>query len=456
MSINVDAEKRAYEKFIAAGMTPAGACGLIGNLEAESDGFCTNRVEYLCLKRLKENGKVYTHEEYTKAIDSGAISCEDFLHPLPGKQYGYGLAQWTSPGRKAGLWTLAKKKSVSIADEDMQLEYLMHELEESYSAVLKVLKTATSIREASDIVLKKFEMPADTGETICASRAARGQKFYDEYVKGGSEMEKEKMITSVIEDAVSFAVSIANDSTHGYSQAVRSLYNIKNPTSFDCSSLVLTAFYYAFVKNGLNEQAEYLKKNCSYTGNMLRMLNCGFEVVATNQTAHAKMVRGDVELNQTHHTAMAIDGDNIVHARTSEGTADTRDGSGNEIRTQAWYLYGKGWTHRLRFTGKGIDFSKVSGSGSGESEEEQKDTTGGSGYMFDVGNVQKGSKGNDVKLLQRLLKSNGCKGADGKALTIDGDCGTNTAHAIKAYQKKKGLSVDGVAGPKTWKSILLR
>lgn len=96
MSINVEAEKRAYKKFRQAGMTAAGACGLIGNLEAESDGFYTNRVEYLCLKRLKEKGKVYTHATYTAAIDSGKISCEEFLHPLSGKQYGYGLAQWTS------------------------------------------------------------------------------------------------------------------------------------------------------------------------------------------------------------------------------------------------------------------------------------------------------------------------------------------------------------------------
>ena len=73
MSINVEAEKRAYKKFRQAGMTAAGACGLIGNLEAESDGFYTNRVEYLCLKRLKENGKVYTDTTYTAAIDSGKM-----------------------------------------------------------------------------------------------------------------------------------------------------------------------------------------------------------------------------------------------------------------------------------------------------------------------------------------------------------------------------------------------
>ena len=76
--------------------------------------------------------------------------------------------------------------------------------------------------------------------------------------------------------------------------------------------------------------------------------------------------------------------------------------------------------------------------------------------MFSVGNVKNGSKGNDVKLLQRLLKSNSCKGADGKDLTVDGVCGANTVYAIKTYQKKKKLEADGIAGPATWKSILLR
>ena len=76
--------------------------------------------------------------------------------------------------------------------------------------------------------------------------------------------------------------------------------------------------------------------------------------------------------------------------------------------------------------------------------------------MFEVETVQKGSTGKDVKLLQRLLKSNGCKDAEGKALKIDGDCGDATDYAIRQYQKKKKLTVDGVAGEATWKSILLR
>lgn len=77
-------------------------------------------------------------------------------------------------------------------------------------------------------------------------------------------------------------------------------------------------------------------------------------------------------------------------------------------------------------------------------------------YMFSVGEVKKGSKGKDVRLLQRLLKSNGCKGKDNKYLKIDGESGENTDYAIRYYQKKKKLTIDGVCGPKTWKSILIR
>ena len=175
----------------------------------------------------------------------------------------------------------------------------------------------------------------------------------------GSDNMSNNIIQNIINDAVSFAVGIANDNSHGYSQAVRSLYNITSPKSFDCSSLCCTAYYYAFLKNGLTEQANYLKSHCSYTGNMLNMLNVGFEIVARNQTAHAQMQKGDLELNVNYHVAMAIDKDNIVHARSSEGTTNTIDDSGNEIRTQPWYNYSHGWTHRLRFTGKGLNLNNV-------------------------------------------------------------------------------------------------
>nr|DAW51076.1 MAG TPA: hypothetical protein [Caudoviricetes sp.] len=284
--------------------------------------------------------------------------------------------------------------------------------------------------------------------------------FYKDYKDSDQRGEakvsltKKQIIQNVRNDAIEFAVGIANDNDHGYSQRIRSLYEIDVPKSFDCSSLTLTAYYYAFLKNGLTQQARYLKEHCSYTGNMLEMLNCGFEVVAKNQTAHAQMIKGDLELNTTHHVAMAIDKDNIVHARSSEGTADAKDNSGNEIRTQPWYLYGHGWTHRLRFTGKGIDFSKLISTS--ESKPTATTTSKGAGYMFEPKLVKFGSEGTSVLLLQEILIARGFKGKNGKALTLSRKADENTIYALRQYQKSRNgvLTVDGECGEKTWKDLI--
>ena len=265
------------------------------------------------------------------------------------------------------------------------------------------------------------------------------------------KLTKEQIIQNVRNDAVNFAVRIANDNSHGYSQAVRSLYNTANPKSFDCSSLVLTAYYYAFLKNGLTDLANYLKRNCSYTGNMLRMLNTGFEAVARNQTAHAQMIRGDIELNTTYHTALAVGKDIIVHARSSEGTTDTKDNSGNEIRTQPWYLYSHGWTHRLRFTGRGIDFSKLTNT----SESKPTTTTAkGDRYMFEPKTVKLGSKGTSVLLLQEILVARDFRGADNQILSLDRVAGENTIRALNSYKKSRNMKQDGICDASVWKDLL--
>ena len=286
--------------------------------------------------------------------------------------------------------------------------------------------------------------------------------FYKDYTtdentktdtKGESNVKltKEQIIQNVRNDAVNFAVRIANDNSHGYSQAVRSLYNTANPRSFDCSSLVLTAYYYAFLKNGLTDLANYLKRNCSYTGNMLRMLNTGFEAVARNQTAHAQMIRGDIELNTTYHTALAVGKDIIVHARSSEGTTDTKDNSGNEIRTQPWYLYSHGWTHRLRFTGRGIDFSKLTNT----SESKPTATiTKGDRYMFEPKTVELGSKGTSVLLLQEILVARDFRGADNQILSLDRVAGENTIRALNSYKKSRNMKQDGICDAAVWKDLL--
>lgn len=171
-------KQKIWDYLIAEGLTPEGAAGLMGNLQAES-GLIPNRVEILCLRRYEEIGKVYTDETYTAYVDGGTISKEEFLRPM-GKQYGYGLAQWTSPGRKEGLYNHCKSNGVSIGDLNAQLYYLIAELMMTYPSVWRTLNTTHDIREASNAVLMKFEMPADQGASVQQTRYNYSKAIYDE------------------------------------------------------------------------------------------------------------------------------------------------------------------------------------------------------------------------------------------------------------------------------------
>ena len=65
-----------------------------------------------------------------------------------------------------------------------------------------------------------------------------------------------------------------------------------------------------------------------------------------------------------------------------------------------------------------------------------------------VRNLSNGCKGNLTKTLQGLLICNGYS-TNG----FDGVFGNGTTSAVKSYQKKKGLTADGIAGQKTFASL---
>lgn len=85
-----------------------------------------------------------------------------------------------------------------------------------------------------------------------------------------------------------------------------------------------------------------------------------------------------------------------------------------------------------------------------EVKPEPEKTTKGE-FTMEMRVLRYGSKGNDVKALQILLIGNGCPCGKWGA---DGDFGISTENAVKEYQRKKKLQVDGHAGPQTWKSLL--
>lgn len=160
---------------------PYGVAGLMGNLYAES-GLRPNNLQNTFSKKFN-----MSDEEYTAAVDAGIYT--NFAKDSA----GYGLAQWTYSARKLNLYNYVKTKGVSIGDLEAQLEFLYKELI-TYTNVMKVLKEAKTIQEASDIVLTKYERPANQSDAVKEKRASYGKKYFDAYSK--EETKKEEIIVA--------------------------------------------------------------------------------------------------------------------------------------------------------------------------------------------------------------------------------------------------------------------
>lgn len=169
-------ERELYAFFKSKELCNNGIFGLFGNLYAES-GMKPGNLQNSSEKKLG-----LTDEAYTAAVDSG--NYKNFVHDSA----GYGLAQWTYWSRKEAMLAFHQAKGASIGDALTQAEFLYKELSEGYKSVLSVLKTAASIREASDAVLLQFERPADQSEAVRKKRAGYGQEYEALYQKeGGNE-----------------------------------------------------------------------------------------------------------------------------------------------------------------------------------------------------------------------------------------------------------------------------
>lgn len=228
-------------------------------------------------------------------------------------------------------------------------------------------------------------------------------------------------VNEIINKAVDWAVAIAKDDSHGYSQTARF------GPDYDCSSLIIEAW---------NQAGVPVKKNgATFTGDMKQaFLKSGFVEVDMKST---ERTRGDVLLNEKYHTAMMVDKYTLVNASTDENGragqgAKPGDQTGREILVRPYYVYSKGWDCCLRYVGNGSAVvPKVNM------------------ISVELPTIRSGSIGPAVLSLQILLNAKA-----GANLQLDSEYGPKTAAAIAAYQKSKGLTADSICGRDTWTSIL--
>ncbi|MCQ2558845.1 MAG: phage tail tip lysozyme [Oscillospiraceae bacterium] len=154
-----------------------GIAALMGNFQAESG-----------LESVRKQGD-FTRDRapskaYAAKADAGNLN--DFCKG----EIGWGLAQWTFGSRCADLAKLAKSRGKSVGDLETQLEFCWTELTNDFSNVLYTLRTAASVRIASDKVLHVYENPKDQGERVQKERAEYAQAFYDAFHEEKAKQDK--------------------------------------------------------------------------------------------------------------------------------------------------------------------------------------------------------------------------------------------------------------------------
>ena len=165
-----------------------------------------------------------------------------------------------------------------------------------------------------------------------------------------------------VESAVQFAIDIANDQTHGYSQGMYPYQGSREGPDYDCSSLIYHAFNHAgfniienWHKNPLflsrydgkqySGDADTIWEDLSVDGGWQKF---GWYEVKDD------LQRGDILCAPERHVAIYIGDGRTVEARgvnnpTGLGRYETGD-QGGEI--DFYSAYNRGWTEVYRYVGE--------------------------------------------------------------------------------------------------------
>lgn len=469
-----------YNALRKAGMTHAGAIGTIGNLQGETSDFDPTSCETSYLNRFK-----LTDDEYTRRADNGEIIYN-------GKYFekdsaGYGIAQWTWWERKRNLLNYAKSQGKSVGDLDVQIAFMIKEMQTQYTSVWKVVSTTTDYTKAVKICVTDYEKPANQQSAIeVRSRYAKNwntiisdkdvapsqpdvPKNDDTSTIFGFDRKRviklaldqvgylEKRNSSQLDD------KIANAGSANYTKYARDLdllgnfYNGPKQGFAWCDIFVDWLFVKCFgVENALNLLCQKYKSSgagCTYSMAYYRA-NGQFHVRNEKPQVGDQIFFGS-GLNDSNHTGIVykVD-DNMVY--TVEGNTSSANGvisNGGAVCKKAYkrnYIniigYGRP-KYNDGFNGDSIAIDSAPSTDIPKEDNKQESTK----ETTNMPMLKKGDKGTNVKKAQQLLIA---KGYSCGYFGADGDFGDGTISAVKAFQKASNLEVDGVIGEATWAALL--
>lgn len=162
-----------WKNLKSKGFSDTACAAIMGNIQAES-AFLSNNFEDRTNKSLG-----ITDAEYTAGVDSGKYDREFFAREN-GAYGGYGLCQWTEQSRSRNLYDFCKNRGTSIADENMQLDFLLWELQNEFRPVYNVLNSDASLYDMTKKFLVTFENPQDKSDKVVQYRVGLAQAIYDQ------------------------------------------------------------------------------------------------------------------------------------------------------------------------------------------------------------------------------------------------------------------------------------
>ena len=418
-------EKRIWDFLKAEGFNDFGVAGLMGNLLAES-GLRPNNMEDQYQSKLG-----YNDESYTRAVDNGTYT--NFVKDA----VGYGLAQWTYWTRKQNLLNFARQNNKSIGDLDMQLNFLIKELKESYTnSVYNVLKKATSVLEASNAVLLNFERPANMGVSIQATRARYGQTYYDKYALGVSSNKSE------VKGMIEFE--------KGRSDKISKNFQYKE---FDCHGQGCCST--TIIDEKLVEYVQQIRDHFGKPVTITSAYRCEVHnrrVGGATKSYHMRGQAADIVVQGVSSREVAKYAESI--GILGIGLYETsKDGYFTHIdtRTTKSFWYGQSGQPRTTFGGTPTTSTPSTPTTSIPTSQPTEPSTyhkSSNKYTVKLLYLQKGDKGRDVQILQELLKIRGYN------IETSGNFDTLTYNAVINFQKKTNINADGIVGSQTMEKLL--